>query len=258
LYPITHRGGKEYELHKVLRAIDRNILLSLLPENDCCKQWERLIAGERLVAVYKDYPQIVENTEQLLNECSFDFDFKSPKNKKNYTNSKEEDKILLATLARAGLEMRYGKDNQEAEQRMIRELEVIDKLSFSAYFLITWDIIQYSMKQGYYHVGRGSGANSIVAYCLGITDICPLELNLYFERFLNSGRTSPPDFDIDWSWKNRDEILTYIFNRFGHAVTGFCEIVNARCCINIGKHQCFQTQVFCLCYQFIYGNSPIA
>lgn len=72
------------------------------------------------------------------------------------------------------------------------------------------------------HVGRGSGANSIVSYCIGITDICPLELDLYFERFLNLNRKTPPDFDIDWSWQTRDTILEYIFNRYGKDHVAFC------------------------------------
>ncbi len=72
------------------------------------------------------------------------------------------------------------------------------------------------MSRGFYHVGRGSGANSIVAYCLKITDVDPIKLDLYFERFLNPKRTSPPDFDIDYSWKDRDEVQDYIFKRYGH------------------------------------------
>jgi DNA polymerase-3 subunit alpha/error-prone DNA polymerase len=94
-------------------------------------------------------------------------------------------------------------------------------LKFSGYFLINWDIIQYSNSMGFMHIGRGSGANSIISYCLGITNICPLELDLYFERFLNLNRKSPPDFDIDWSWKERDTILEYIFNRYGRDRVAF-------------------------------------
>ncbi|MDH6210467.1 DNA-directed DNA polymerase III PolC [Chryseobacterium sp. BIGb0186] len=75
---------------------------------------------------------------------------------------------------------------------------------------------------GFMHVGRGSGANSIVSYCLGITDICPLELDLYFERFLNLNRKTPPDFDLDWSWQNRDAILEYIFTKYGKEHVAFC------------------------------------
>src|SRR5690606_2266417 len=103
-----------------------------------------------------------------------------------------------------------------------RELKVIDDLSFCGYFLITWDIVQYSNSMGFMHVGRGSGANSIVSYCLGITNICPIELDLYFERFLNANRKSPPDFDIDWSWQERDIILDYIFTKYGKEHVAFC------------------------------------
>jgi DNA polymerase III alpha subunit len=98
-------------------------------------------------------------------------------------------------------------------------------LGFTTYFHINYDFVRYADSQGYYHVGRGSGANSIVAYCLGITDVDPLDLNLYFERFLNPERTSPPDFDIDFSWTDRDDVMDYIFSRYGKkhvALLGSC------------------------------------
>jgi DNA polymerase-3 subunit alpha len=88
-------------------------------------------------------------------------------------------------------------------------------LGFNSYFLITWDIIRYAQSRSFFYVGRGSGANSIVAYCLQITDVNPIDLDLYFERFLNPYRTSPPDFDIDFSWKDRDEVIDYVFKRYG-------------------------------------------
>ncbi len=119
------------------------------------------------------------------------------------------------------MKYRYGKNNKQAAKRVTNELEIIDKLGFSSYFLITWDIIRYSLSRGFYHVGRGSGANSVVAYCLKITDVDPIELNLYFERFINPKRTSPPDFDIDYSWKDREEVQDYIFKRYGRKHTAF-------------------------------------
>jgi DNA polymerase-3 subunit alpha len=94
-------------------------------------------------------------------------------------------------------------------------LQIINELGFNSYFLINYDIIRYAQSRGFYYVGRGSGANSIVAYCLRITDVDPIELNLYFERFLNPHRTSPPDFDIDFSWTDRDEVIDFIFKRYG-------------------------------------------
>lgn len=222
LHPVTFRIKKEFNLHKILRAIDTNIILSKLTTDDYCKTSEVMLPLDDLLAKYKDYPEIIKNTERLIEDCNFEFDFKTPRNKKFYTKSKYGDKLLLENLAHEGLIRRYGNKNREAHERVLKELKVIDDLNFSGYFLITWDIIRYSNSRGFMHVGRGSGANSIVSYCLGITDICPIELNLYFERFLNSSRKSPPDFDIDWSWQERDYILDYIFKRFDPNHVAFC------------------------------------
>lgn len=222
LQPVTFRTKKEYQLHKILRAIDNNILLSKLGDSDIATPYEVMVSEERLLAAYKDYPQIIVNTQAVIDSCDFQFDFESPKNKKHYTTSQESDIALLTTLAHQGMQWRYGKDHAAALARVKKELKVIDELQFSGYFLITWDIIRYSNSRGFLHIGRGSGANSIIAYCLGITDICPIELDLYFERFLNENRKSPPDFDIDWSWQERDVILEYIFNRYGYENVAFC------------------------------------
>lgn len=222
LQPVTFGTKKEYNLHRILRAIDNNTLLSLLPESEICHKSEYFKSPQSLLDEFKHNPQIIENTKRLLSQCSFDFAFSTPRNKKHYTGTKADDLKLLTSLAYVGLEKRYGRKNEQAKLRVEKELKVIDELDFSGYFLITWDIIQYSNSMGFMHVGRGSGANSIVAYCIGITDICPLELDLYFERFLNLNRKSPPDFDIDWSWQKRDIILDYIFNRYGKDYVAFC------------------------------------
>lgn len=92
---------------------------------------------------------------------------------------------------------------------------MISELGFAAYFLLNWDIVRYAQHKNYAYVGRGSGANSIVAYCLRITDVDPVELDLYFERFINPFRANPPDFDIDFSWTDRDDVTDYIFRRHG-------------------------------------------
>lgn len=222
LQSVTFRTKREFNLHKILRAIDTNVILSKLTEADYCKTSEVMIPLEELLSKFEEYPQIIENTQKLMDKCHFEFDFKTPKNKKYYSGSPESDMQLLTKLAHEGLIKKYGTDNPQALARVEKELKVIDQLEFSGYFLITWDIIQYSMSQGFLHIGRGSGANSIVSYCLGITDICPIELDLYFERFLNVNRKSPPDFDIDWSWKERDTILRYIFDTYGADHVAFC------------------------------------
>lgn len=220
--PVVFRTKREYNLHRILRAVDLNELLSKLQPEDFCKKSDLMIPAEQLSDFYDDYPQIISNTQYIIDNCNFIYDFESPKNKKYYTKDKKGDIALLTTLAEEGLVWRYGSHNAAAKARVEKELKVINDLEFSGYFLITWDIIRYSNSRGFLHIGRGSGANSIIAYCLGITDICPLELDLYFERFLNENRKSPPDFDIDWSWKERDVILKYIFDRYGYENVAFC------------------------------------
>lgn len=219
LYPVTFSGDSDYLLHQYLRAIDKNTLLTKLSIADLASPDEKFLSPDLFRIAYDEYPEILENTRRIIDQCSIHFDFNSVKNKKVFSGSRYDDKKLLEKLAFDGMLYRYGTKNDEALRRIKHELEVIDKLGFSSYFLITWDIIRYTMSRGFYHVGRGSGANSIVAYCLKITDVDPIELDLYFERFINPKRTSPPDFDIDYSWKDRDEVQDYIFKRYGREHT---------------------------------------
>lgn len=212
--PVSFQDKSRYNVHKLLRAIDKNILLSKLTPSDLASPHEYFIHPSQLLEAFKQYPCIVTNTYKLIDACEISMDFGIDKNKKIFSATPGDDRELLKKLAYDGLECRYGK-NPEARKRVNKELEIIDKLGFNAYFLITWDIIRYVKNRGFYYVGRGSGANSIVAYCLRITDVDPLELDLYFERFLNPYRTSPPDFDIDFSWLDRDEVIDYVFKRYG-------------------------------------------
>jgi len=216
LQPVFVLDKIEYRLHEYLRSIDLNMVLTMVKPEDKCTTTDMFLPPGQMEAKYSRYAFILDNTRNLMNRCIMDY----PKgrvnlNRKTFTGNKKNDKELLEKLAMSGLEYRYGKSNKEALKKVKHELKVIYELDFCAYFLITWDIIRYSSSQGYYHVGRGSGANSIVAYCLKITDVDPIELNLYFERFLNAQRTSPPDFDIDYSWDEREDVQDYIFKRYG-------------------------------------------
>lgn len=210
--PVTFLDEKSFEVHKNLRAIDKNILISRLETH--ASPDEMLLPPDKLKAAYALFPEMIKTTQYIVNQCNIDFDFESPKNKKTFTESVYDDMELLRKMAFEGMRYRYGDRDKEAYRRIEKELDIIEKMGFASYFLIAADIIRYSMSKGIYHVGRGSGANSIVAYCLRITDVDPISLDLYFERFLNPKRSSPPDFDIDYSWKDRDEIHRYIFDRY--------------------------------------------
>jgi DNA-directed DNA polymerase III PolC len=213
--PVTFQNKTYYNLHRLLRAIDKNVLLSKLPSEAQASEYEIFASPRQIIQAFHEYPVIITNTYKIIDACSVSIDFTTDKNKECFSATKKDDKILLAKLANDGFKSRYGKNNKIARQRLEKELGIIDDMGFNAYFLINWDIVRYAASRGFYYVGRGSGANSIVAYCLFITDVDPIELNLYFERFLNPERTSPPDFDIDFSWTDRDEVIDYIFKRYG-------------------------------------------
>lgn len=217
--PLTYADQDDFTLHMNLRAIDHNTLITKLEPPMLAGIDEFPRHPAKAETCYEDFPELSGNTRRICDSCNLEMDLKRIKNRKTFTGNAADDRKLLEKLTYDGLEYRYGKKNKEAQRRVEHELEIIDRLGFSAYFLITWDIIRYSMSRGFYHVGRGSGANSIVAYCLRITDVDPIELDLYFERFLNPRRSSPPDFDIDYSWKERDEVLDYIFKRYGTRYT---------------------------------------
>jgi len=209
----------DFQLHANLRAVDLNTLITKLKPGDTAAPGDHLHAADTLVQVCEGVHGLLHNTQNFLKQCGMELDFTSIKNKKTFTGNRYDDRLLLEKLARDGLKYRYSAGHKEALRRVLSELEIIDRLGFASYFLITWDIVRYSMSRGFYHVGRGSGANSIVAYCLMITNVDPIELDLYFERFLNPRRSTPPDFDIDYSWKERDDVQDYIFKRYGAAHT---------------------------------------
>jgi DNA polymerase III alpha subunit len=213
--PVTFKDKPMYNVHRLLRAIDKNIILSKQEQKDIAELHETFVSPASLVNSFSQYPSIITNTLKVLDSCAIDINFHTDKTKKIFSASKEDDRVLLEKLAADGMKYRYGTKNKKAKERVVKELQIINELGFNAYFLMTWDIIRYAQSRGFYHVGRGSGGNSIVAFCLQITDVDPIELDLYFERFLNPHRASPPDFDIDFSWKDRDEVIDYIFKRYG-------------------------------------------
>jgi len=226
LMTVSFRDKVDYNVHRLLRAIDRNILLSRQQPEDVARPDELLMPMADALRHYHHHPHLITNAIRLLETCSFDLQFDAHLNKQHFTTSRYDDRMLLEKLTWDGFQHRYGNHHAEARKRVEKELEVIDRLGFSAYFLITWDFIRYGQSRGFYHVGRGSGANSIVAYCIGITDVDPIELDLYFERFLNPHRTSPPDFDIDFSWTDRDDVIDYVFKRYGTRHTSLMATYN--------------------------------
>ncbi|MFD2552421.1 DNA polymerase III subunit alpha [Bizionia sediminis] len=215
--PVTIRNKKDFNAHRLLRAIDNNTLLSKLSKTEECSESEKMCSETDLAECFQLFPFILENTKQLLNACAIHFSFgadRESQNQRLYLDSEEADFNYLKQLCRQKIHKRYPNPSKKVYARLKTELKTIKALNFVSYFLINYDIISYAKSKGYVHVGRGSGANSVVAYIIGITDVDPIELDLYFERFINPFRKSPPDFDIDFSWKEREDVTEYIFKRF--------------------------------------------
>lgn len=218
LQTVSFRNKKDYNIHRLFRAIDQNILLSKLSEEDCGRIEDTMISKEKMLAYFAQDAFILNNSQRMLEHCRIEFDFsagRKPQNKLHYGADAASDWRQLKILCDKGLAYRYEKTTDKIRRRIAKELDLIVKMGFVSFFLINWDIVQYAKSKGYFHVGRGSGANSIVAYLLGITDVDPIDLDLYFERFLNLYRANPPDFDLDFSWRDRDDVTRYIFERFG-------------------------------------------
>ena len=216
LQTVSFQNKKGFNTHRLLRAIDNNTLLSKLPKSEQGQETDVMLPYNELCNTYQEFPELLENTASLLNDCTIDFNFTEgiPNNQKSYTNTELLDYKLLEKLTYQGLHYRYKKPGERIFKRIEKELTIIKEKGFVSYFLINWKILKYARSKGYFYVGRGSGANSIVAYLLRITDVDPVELDLYFERFINLYRKNPPDFDIDFSWTDRDDITQFIFKRF--------------------------------------------
>ncbi|MES2629025.1 MAG: DNA polymerase III subunit alpha, partial [Bacteroidota bacterium] len=218
---------KYFNAHRLLRAIDNNTLLSMLSKSEEGKPDDTIRTPGELQRVFEGYPSVLINTARILADCRVDFDFGIRSRNKKTLHGVAEDIAIMREECRKGLEYRYGKHPpSNVLERLDTELNVIIQLDFCAYFLINWEMVNYARNKGYFYIGRGSGANSLVAYLMRITDVDPIELDLYFERFINPYRKSPPDFDIDFSWTDREDVTKYLFETYSHTHTALVGAYN--------------------------------
>lgn len=175
-----------------------------------------LKSEEEMRAAFPDCPEAVENTESIAERCKVEFEF--GKIKLPYFDTGGEDHFeYFKRLCLDGFRKRYGENPPDSvRQRLDYELSVINKMGYVDYYLIVGDFVNYAKTHGIsVGPGRGSGAGSIAAYCMGITGIDPIKYNLIFERFLNPERVSMPDFDIDFCYVNRQKVIDYVIEKYG-------------------------------------------
>ncbi len=167
--------------------------------------------------LFPNNPEALDNTVRIAERCNVTFDFNSLKLPKYPNDSGIDNVTYLVALCKKGLVKRYGETPpEEYKKRLQYELDTIIKMGFADYFLIVWDFIAYARNNDIpVGPGRGSGAGSLAAYCIGITNIDPIKYDLLFERFLNPERVTMPDFDIDFCYEKRQQVIDYVINKYG-------------------------------------------
>lgn len=172
---------------------------------------------DEMYELFSAWPEACENTSRIAEMCSFDFEFGVTKLPYFVAPDGMDNKEYFVKLCRDGLMRRYGADvPEDIRARLDYEISIIDRMGYINYYLIVFDFINYAKSQGIpVGPGRGSGAGSLAAYCVGITNIDPIKYNLLFERFLNPERVSMPDFDIDFCYERRQEVIDYVIRKYG-------------------------------------------
>ena len=215
---------KKYNSHQILTCIDKGLTISS-PDRRLLTKEHYLKDSNAMLLLFKDIPEAIENTLIIAQRCSISVKTHKPILPKfpGLNNINENDYLLQISLE--GLEKRFDKSFKTFsieskniyKSRLRNELNIINEMGFSGYFLIVHDFIKWSKDNGIpVGPGRGSGAGSIVAWSLQITDLDPIKWGLLFERFLNPERISMPDFDIDFCQDRREEVIQYVRNRYGH------------------------------------------
>jgi len=206
---------QDYELHKVLSAIRKNTTLEMLEAKDTSHREAWLKPAVSMKRLFAHIPRAIGNTERIARACNVTFEMGKPRFPEFHLPEGETAFSFLWKQAFDGIRRLYRPITKQAIERLHYELNIIEKLEYSTYFLIVWDIAREAGKREIPIVGRGSAANSIVCYALGITFVDPMRHNLYFERFLNLERKDCPDIDLDFPWNRRDEILEYVYKKYG-------------------------------------------
>jgi DNA-directed DNA polymerase III PolC len=206
---VVAAHAEEWSRHRLLRAIALNTTLSALPSDEVWPTQAWLCPGDDLARHFPDCPEALRATAEIAERCIYTL----PVGHRIVPPRMADTGgafTRLRELTLAGARSRYPAITPDLQARLELELSIIEQKGFADYFLVVRDIVRH----GPTHCGRGSVANSVVSYCLGITHVDPISSNLVFERFLNLERRDPPDIDLDFPWDERDKVLAYVFRRY--------------------------------------------
>lgn len=208
----TFLDPDDHTVHRVIRAIDLNHSLSRLPASEIAPSTAWLMPPGAVVKEFRDAPEALANTVRIAQKCVLDSPPWGGTVFPSYDGLSEADTFaLLERRCNEALPEKYPGRPPEVVARLRRELHIIREKGFAGYFLVVRDIVRQASRS----CGRGSGAASLVSYLLDITALDPIRHNLMFERFLNPSRKDPPDIDVDFAWDERDDVLDYVFKKYG-------------------------------------------
>ncbi len=205
--------AEDFDTHKLLRAIGENE--TIYSVKGCAPPSRHLLSADEMAHAFADFPEALANTRRIAEQCELELTLGRWIFPRFPLAPWETPQLRLRQLAESGLARRYRHVTPKVRARLDYELSLINRLGYASYLLVVHDIVAEANRRGIPNLGRGSAANSIVCYALNLTHVEPLSQNLYFERFLNPERKSPPDVDIDFNWKRRDEIIEYVYERYG-------------------------------------------
>jgi len=207
---------EEHLHHRVLNAIRFGSLLTKIAPPEITTAEAYFKSPAEMQRAFPDHPEALRATLEIAERCNLDLPLGKTIFPEFPVPAGETPFSYLWKLCFDGARRRYRPPTPEVLARLTHELHVIEKLHLAPYFLLVWDIAEEARRRGIPAVARGSAASSIVTYCLGISRVCPLRWGLYFERFLNEQRGDIPDIDLDICGARRDELLDYVYQRWGH------------------------------------------
>jgi error-prone DNA polymerase len=223
---VHYHVPQRRRLHDVLVAIRHRATLESAREHLFPNSEHQLKGGADMRPLFKGHAEALATPWDIAQECDVDLDFRKVRFPGYPVPAGETPFSFLYKLCFEGVRERYRPITVEVTRRLQRELEVIEKTGLAEFFLINWDLMRFAREHGVPGQGRGSAADSIVAYVLGITRVDPIEHNLLFERFLHEEMTSTPDIDIDFSTEHREQVIQYIYDKYGWERTGMvCNVV---------------------------------
>ena len=227
---VHYHDARRRYLQDVLTAIRLKTTVAELGAARFPNGERRLRALDEILSLYARYPAAVSRTAEVADRCTFSLDELRYEYPEELCPAGETPSSYLARLAWAGAQERYPAGVPPKVSQLIeRELAIIDELNYAAYFLTVWDLVRFARSAGILCQGRGSAANSAVCYCLGVTAVDPDRIDVLFERFISKDRDEAPDIDIDFEHQRREEVIQYIYEKYGRERAGMtAELITYR------------------------------